>query len=240
MLILPAIDLQAGACVRLLFGAFDTATRYGDPLEQLALFAASGSAWVHVVDLDGARLGAPAQRELIAQLAERTDLKLQCGGGVRERTHVEALLRAGIERVVVGSVAARRPDEVRAWLDAFGAERICVALDVRPSERGWDVALDGWTTGSGCELQTLLNEFPPGQVRHVLVTDISRDGALTGPNSTLMRELIAIRPDIRFQASGGVASLDDLRTLKDAGASAVIVGRALYERCFTLEDALAV
>ncbi|MBC7768980.1 MAG: tryptophan synthase subunit alpha [Phycisphaerales bacterium] len=240
MLILPAIDLQGGVCVRLLRGAFDSATHYGDAFEQLARFAEAGAEWAHIVDLDGAQLGAPAQHELIGRLASATTLNLQCGGGVRSREHVEALLAAGAARVVVGSAAVRRPDEVLSWIADFGLDRICVALDVRSTGDSWEVAIDGWAAGAGRTLDEMLAIYAPGRLRHALVTDISRDGALSGANTELMGALAAQRPDIAFQASGGVAALDDIAALKNAGASAAIVGRALYERRFSLEDALAV
>lgn len=239
MLIIPAIDLQNGACVRLLRGDFDDATQYGDPFAQLRQFEEAGAEWVHIVDLDGARARAPVQHELIGRLAAETRCKIQCGGGVRERTHVEALLEAGVSRVVVGSVSVQRPDDVRAWIASFGAERICVALDVRASGADWDVAVSGWEASGGRSLDEALDAFPPGTLEHALVTDISRDGALSGANAELMRSLGARRPDVQFQASGGVATLADLSELRAIGASAVIVGRALYEKRFTLEDALA-
>jgi len=238
MLILPAIDLQDGVCVRLLRGDFDTATRYGDPAAQLAAFAQAGAQWVHIVDLDGARAREPVQHEFVAALAAQTRLRIQCGGGVRDRGHVQRLLHAGVARVVIGSIAARAPDEVAAWLEEFGAERVCIALDVRRAGGAWQVAADGWSTGAGAALPDLLDRFD-GVARHVLVTDISRDGALTGPNVALMSSLAAQWPELAFQASGGVARLHDLGALRDAGARAAIVGRALYERRFTLEDALA-
>lgn len=239
MLILPAIDIHDGRCVRLLYGSFDAVTRYGDPVEQIRDFAAAGAQWVHVVDLDGARLGRPAQRELIVRVAGETGVRIQCGGGVRKQADVDALLTCGVERVVVGSVAARKPEEARAWLAAFGPERICLAFDVRPKDESWELSTNGWTASGGRTLDEALAEFPAGAVRHALVTDISRDGALTGPNVDLMRGLCARRPDVELQASGGVSRLEDLAALQAAGARSVIVGRALYERRFTLEDALA-
>jgi phosphoribosylformimino-5-aminoimidazole carboxamide ribotide isomerase len=239
MLILPAIDIHDGRCVRLLYGSFDAVTQYGDPVEQIRDFANAGATWVHVVDLDGARMGRPAQRELIARVAGETGVKIQCGGGVRKRADVEALLECGVARVVVGSVAARKPEEAREWLTAFGPERICLAFDVRPNGESWELATNGWTASGGKTLSDALAEYPEDVVKHALVTDISRDGALGGPNVELMRKIRAQRPDVAFQASGGVSSLDDLAALKTTGVSGVIIGRALYERCFTVEEALA-
>lgn len=239
MLIIPAIDLQNGICVRLLRGNFEDSTQYGDPFEQLRRFEEAGAEWVHIVDLDGARARAPVQHELIGRLAAETRCKVQCGGGVRQQGHVEELLAAGASRVVAGSVSVEQPDEVRAWIAVFGAERICAALDVRATSDGWDVAVSGWEASGRRSLEQALDVFPRDTLRHVLVTDISRDGALVGVNNELMRHLQATRPEIAFQASGGVSSLADLSALRAISAKAVIVGRALYEKRFTLEDALA-
>lgn len=239
MLILPAIDLKQGSCVRLTQGRFDAVTEYGDPFERLRSFSDAGSAWVHIVDLDGARAKEPVQHDLIARLVAETRLRVQSGGGVRTRDHVATLLNAGVARAVVGSMAVRDPAAVRAWVAEFGAERICVALDVRAAGDDWEVAADGWAVGAGVRLTDALAQFPQGDLAHILVTDISRDGALTGPNIELMRTIHAVRPDLALQSSGGVSRLNDLTALKDAGASAAIVGRALYECRFTLEAALA-
>lgn len=240
MLIIPAIDLKDGICVRLMQGRFDEVTDYGDPFARLRDFANAGAKWVHVVDLDGARLGRPAQYDLIAKLAKETDLKIQCGGGVRARSHIETLIEAGAARVVVGSASVRDPENVRAWLAEFGDERICAAFDVRASGDDWEVVAQGWTEGAGANLSRALAAFPQGLLKHILVTDISRDGALTGPNVSLMRSIRALRPDLELQASGGVSALADLAALREADAGAAIVGRALYEQRFSLEDALAI
>jgi phosphoribosylformimino-5-aminoimidazole carboxamide ribotide isomerase len=240
MLIYPAIDLQDGVCVRLAQGRFDDATRYGDPSAQLKAFAEAGAQWVHIVDLDGAKQGAPAQYELIGELARSADVRIQSGGGVREREHVQALLDAGVARVVIGSAAVKRPQDVRAWIEAFGIERMCCAFDVKQRDDGaFEVVVGGWTTGGGATIEQALALYPPGALKHILVTDVSRDGILAGPNVELMETIIAARPDLDVQASGGVASLDDLATLRRTNAAGAIVGRALYERRFTLEDALA-
>ncbi|UPT63513.1 MAG: 1-(5-phosphoribosyl)-5-[(5-phosphoribosylamino)methylideneamino]imidazole-4-carboxamide isomerase [Hyphomonadaceae bacterium JAD_PAG50586_4] len=240
MLIYPAIDLQDGVCVRLAQGRFDDATRYGDPRGQLKAFADAGAQWVHIVDLDGAKQGSPAQYELIGELARSVDVRIQSGGGVREREHVQDLLDAGIARVVVGSAAVKRPQDVRAWIEAFGIEHICCAFDVKQREDGaFEVVVGGWTVGGGATIEQALALYPSGALKHILVTDVSRDGILTGPNVELMRTIIAARPDLAVQASGGVATLDDLATLRRTNAAGAIIGRALYERRFTLEDALA-
>lgn len=239
MLILPAIDIMGGKCVRLSLGKFDDVTTYGDPAEQCAAFADQGAEWIHVVDLDGAREGKPMQHNLLRQLTRNSKAKIQFGGGVRQFAHVQALIDAGVSRVVIGSVAAQRPSEVREWLTSFGRERICCALDVRPSGGTFDVVVKGWTSSAGADLAAVLSHYPRDLLLHILVTDVSRDGVLAGPNVALMRTLTADRPDLAIQASGGVSSLEDLRALRATGVAGAIVGRALYERRLALEDALA-
>jgi phosphoribosylformimino-5-aminoimidazole carboxamide ribotide isomerase len=239
MLIYPAIDMMDGRCVRLALGKFDQAATYGEPAAQLDEFAAKGATWVHIVDLDGAREGKPVQHAALRELARRSDVKIQCGGGVRAREDVERLLDAGVARVVVGSAAVTRPAEVREWIAQFGAEHVCCAFDARPTGAAFEVVVHGWTAGGGMSLTEALALYPSGTLRHALVTDVSRDGVLSGPNAALMTSLAQARPDLALQASGGVSSFADLRTLAGAGAAAAIVGRALYEKRFTLEDALA-
>lgn len=233
MLIIPAIDVMGGACVRLRQGEFLRVTQYGDPLERILEFVRHGAGLVHVVDLDGARAGRPMQIELLRDLAG-AGVPLQCGGGVRRREDVEALLKAGAERVVIGSLAATAPGTIRAWIAEFGAERICCAFDVRNGE----VRTQGWTQGAGVALCAALERYPPESLRHVLVTDIARDGELSGPNVDLIRRIAGMRRDLAVQASGGVAALADLDRLRAAGAAGAIVGRALYDGAFTLEEAL--
>lgn len=239
MLILPAIDLRGGRVVRLLQGRFDAETAYGDdPAAQARAFAQAGARWLHVVDLDGARDGAARQTAAIAALAEVPGLRVQAGGGVRTAGDVEALLGAGVARVVVGSLAAYRPDLVRAWLARFGAERLTVALDVELVAGEPVVLVRGWQERAGVTLWEALDALGP-EVAHLLVTDVATDGAMTGPNLDLARAVMARRPGAAFQASGGVARLDDIARLRAAGVPAVIVGRALYEGAFALADALA-
>lgn len=239
MLILPAIDILGGNCVRLSLGKFDDATTYGDPLEQFAAFEAKGAEWLHVVDLDGAREGKPVQQMVLRRLTQGSRVKVQCGGGVRQWAHVQSLLDAGMSRVVIGSVAVSRPHEVREWIASFGIERICCAFDVRPAGDDFEVMVKGWSERSGMTLSQVLELYPPGALKHVLVTDVSRDGILSGPNVALMRSLAAARPDLSVQASGGVSSLADLEALRATGVAAAIVGRALYENKLTLEAAFA-
>lgn len=234
MIIYPAMDLMGGRVVRLRQGRFDESTTYAaDPQAGLQAFADAGAQWAHIVDLDGARSGEPIQHDLIAGLASALPLQLQVGGGVRSRDHVQRLFDAGVARVVVGSVAVRQPELVREWLESFGPERITLALDVRIVSDEPRVAAAGWSETSALTLWEAADRFPTA--RHLLLTDIGRDGELAGPNFELLDEAVQRLPHLQVQASGGVSSVSDLARLRTAGA---IVGKALWERRFRLEEAL--
>jgi len=237
MRLVPSIDLRNGHCVRLLRGDFDTETRYAvEPLELLRRYRALGAPWLHIVDLDGAREGRLANRTTIATLARETGIALQVGGGVRTRGAVLELLRLGAQRVVVGSAAAESPGEVAAWLEEFGPERIALAFDVRLDTQGTPlIRIRGWRQATTLSLWRALEPYRAAGPRHVLCTDVERDGALLGPNVPLYRELAARHPDIEWQASGGVASIADLHALAAAGVAAAISGRALLEESLPLE-----
>ena len=238
MILLPAIDLIGGRCVRLAQGDFARETSYSDnPAAALADFAQGGAEEAHLVDLDGARAGAPRQHDLFATLARGSSLTLQVAGGFRTLAHVAAALDAGVERVVIGSLALTDPDAFSGMIDAFGPERLTLALDVRIEEGAAMVATHGWKIGSGRTLNEVLGQFPA--VRHLLVTDIARDGMLSGPNLALMTAIRADSPDVELQASGGVATLDDLTTLAATGAKRAIVGKAIWERKFTVAEGVA-
>ncbi len=242
MILYPAIDLINGECVRLAQGRFDAVTRYdSDPFKRLSLFNDEHAQWIHVVDLDGAKFGAPRQHELIGRLAAASKARIQTGGGVRSREHVSTLLDAGVAAVVVGSAAVKTPDDVRGWLSHFGKDRITLALDVLPTaDGGFDAALHGWVEGSGISLWDVLDYYPANTAHRILVTDVSRDGMLQGPNMALMRALRQKRPDLEIQASGGVRSIEDLYDLKALGVHGAIVGKAIYEGLIDLKAALNV
>ena len=238
MILLPAIDLIGGRCVRLAQGDFARETSYSDnPTAALASFAAGGAEEAHLVDLDGARAGAPRQHELFAILARQTSLKLQVAGGFRSAEQVAAVLDAGVARVVIGSLALTEPIAVAAMLDRFGPERLTLALDVRLDQGEAMVATHGWEIGSGRTLSDVLDGFPA--VRHLLVTDIARDGMLSGPNVALMTSILADFPRVDLQASGGVASLADLAALRTTGAARAIVGKAIWEKRFSVAEGVA-
>lgn len=234
MIVYPAMDLLGGRAVRLRQGRFEDSTIYGDdPAAALRTFAEAGAQWAHVVDLDGARAGKPVQHEQIARLAEKAQLKLQVAGGFREHDQLARMFDAGVGRVVVGSLAVRRPDAVQAFLRDFGPERVALALDVRSSDAGFLVAVSGWLEDSRQSPWEIAALYP--EARHLLLTDIGRDGMLDGPNFDLYMEATRRLPGVRVQASGGVSSLADLERLNTEG---VIIGRALWEKRIRLGEAI--
>lgn len=238
MELIPAIDLRGGRVVRLFQGDFAAETHYEmSPQELLARYARAGARRVHVVDLDGARDGRAGNRAIIAGLATASRLAIQSGGGLRSSRGVKALLAAGVERAVIGSVAVAEPGEVAEWFDEFGAERLVLALDVRLDPAGMPrVAMHGWREQSSISLWDMVRRYLPAGLRHVLCTDVARDGAMAGPNLSLYREAVARFPGIAWQASGGVRDADDLKALAETGAAAAISGKALLEGRITMEE----
>jgi phosphoribosylformimino-5-aminoimidazole carboxamide ribotide isomerase len=239
--ILPAIDVRKGQVVRLLQGDYDRETAYaGTPIDTVVTYAQDGARFLHLVDLDAAREGRYTLGPLVSLIASRTPLRVQTGGGVRGESDVEAILAAGADRVVVGTLAVREPDRVRKWIKAIGPERITLALDTRRDESGvWRLPVKGWTEDTAGTLEDLLTVYADAGLRHVLCTDISRDGMLSGFNIDLYRHLSTAFPALEIQASGGVRSVDDIQAARAAGARGAILGRALLEGRFTLKDALA-
>lgn len=234
MILYPAMDLMGGRVVRLTQGRFEDATAYSaDPAEALAGFASAGAEWAHIVDLDGARAREPVQHDLIVGLARAAPLELQVAGGFRTRDQIARMLGSGVSRVVIGSLAVDRPDLVRTFFEEFGSDRITLSLDVRFTAGVPVIATAGWTEDSRRSLWDIAALYP--QMRHLLLTDIGRDGMLAGPNFALLEEAAGRLPHLAIQASGGVSSLDDLRRLRTAGA---IVGKALWEGRIGLAAAL--
>jgi phosphoribosylformimino-5-aminoimidazole carboxamide ribotide isomerase len=238
MLLIPSIDLRGGTCVRLLQGDFAAETRYpAGAQELLERYRALGASWLHVVDLDGARDGTPGNLALIETLASQRTPQLQVGGGVREAAVIEQLLRHGVARVVIGSAAAEQPEQAAGWLKRYGAERICLAFDVRLDALGEPrLHIRGWRQPTALSLWDVVAVFADAGLEHVLCTDIERDGALAGPNLGLYREAVRRFPHIRWQASGGIAGGEDLRALAEIGVAAAISGKALLEQRISFEE----
>jgi 1-(5-phosphoribosyl)-5-[(5-phosphoribosylamino)methylideneamino] imidazole-4-carboxamide isomerase/N-(5'phosphoribosyl)anthranilate isomerase len=234
LVLLPAVDVADGAAVRLVQGEAGTETAYGDPLEAALAWQRGGAEWIHLVDLDAA-FGRGDNRALLAEVVKQLDVAVELSGGIRDDASLEAALATGAARVNLGTAALESPEWVRSAIARHG-DKIAVGLDVR----GTTLAARGWTQEGGDLWETLARLDADGCARYV-VTDVHKDGTLTGPNLQLLRDVCA-RTDRPVVASGGVSSLDDLRaiaTLAGVGVEGAIVGKALYAGAFTLPEALA-
>lgn len=238
MQLLPAIDLRNGRCVRLFQGDFSAETQYStNPVEILDRYVAFGAQRVHVVDLDGAKDGSQTNHALIANFAAKKTAALQVGGGLRTLERVQTLLSLGVERAVIGSVAVSNPDEVIRWGQVVGTDALVLAFDVRIDEHNTPfLTTHGWVNTSQVSLWSLLERYVAAGFKHVLCTDIARDGALTGPNVALYTDAVRRFPSVRWQASGGVAAARDLHELRRCGVAAVISGKALLENKISAEE----
>jgi len=241
MNVIPAIDLQGGKCVRLFQGDFAQTTEYSDdPAAVARQFAELGTTDLHIVDLDGARSGNQDNRKIISTIAAESALTLQVGGGIRDRQTVEEWFAAGISRCVVGSLTITEPDAVKSWLVTFGAEKIVLALDVKIEENGVPmITTHGWTRTADTSVYESIRDFHSVGLRHVLCTDVSRDGAMTGPNFELYSGIAARFPNLKLQASGGVRHIQDLEKLRELGIPAAITGRALLDGTITAAEMLS-
>jgi 1-(5-phosphoribosyl)-5-[(5-phosphoribosylamino)methylideneamino] imidazole-4-carboxamide isomerase/N-(5'phosphoribosyl)anthranilate isomerase len=234
LVLLPAVDVADGAAVRLVQGAAGSETSYGDPLDAALAWQRGGAEWIHLVDLDAA-FGRGDNRGLLADVVKKLDVAVELSGGIRDDASLDAALATGAARVNLGTAALESPDWVRSAISRYG-DKIAVGLDVR----GTTLAARGWTQEGGDIWETLARLDADGCARYV-VTDVHRDGTLTGPNLPLLRQVCA-RTVAPVVASGGVSSLADLRaiaTLTDLGVEGAIVGKALYAGAFTLPEALA-
>ena len=236
--LIPAIDLKQGRCVRLFKGDFAAETVYSnDPAEILERYLGLGARRVHVVDLDGARDGNQPNRQLVLKLAQHKGVRLQVGGGLRSFARVKELLDAGVERAVIGSVAVTASEEVGRWMAAVDPKRIVLAFDVRLDKAGRPLlTTHGWQQTSELGLWQAVERYLPFGLTHVLCTDVSRDGAMTGPNAELYAEAVRRFPQLQWQASGGVANARDLHTLRECGVAATISGKAMLENTIPLEE----
>jgi phosphoribosylformimino-5-aminoimidazole carboxamide ribotide isomerase len=240
MILIPAIDLLDGRCVRLVHGDFNDVTHYDLEPEVIAQnYLNQGAHWLHVVDLEASRDGEAADTAALFKLLHSADQSVQTGGGVRTGGDIRARLEHGADRVVVGSLSAQEPDRFLGWVQEYGDDHIVAALDVTIDGEGIPrPRTHGWTRPSSKDLWSLLDVLVDGGLKHALVTDIGRDGALRGPNVGLYQDILERYPDLQLQASGGVSRIDDLKTLRNIGASATIVGKALLEGAFGVGEAM--
>lgn len=233
MLILPAIDIKDGQCVRLLKGDFSTAEQVAeDPVQTALGFQAAGAEYLHMVDLDGAAAGQPVNREIFAAVAQKTGLKVEVGGGIRSLETAEGYLSAGVSRVILGSAALSSPDLVREAVRRFG-DAVAVGIDARNRM----VSAEGWMADSAVDFITLARQMEEIGVSTLIFTDISRDGTLSGPNLDQLGEISAA-VSCNIVASGGITNLEDIRALAGMGLYGAICGKSLYKGTLDLGEAI--
>jgi phosphoribosylformimino-5-aminoimidazole carboxamide ribotide isomerase len=231
--IIPAIDLMDGKCVRLKQGDFSRKTVYSDdPVETAKQFEASGVKRLHMVDLDGARKGEPANINVLEEVANATGLAIDFGGGIKTEANVKRVFDAGAEMVNLGSIAVTEPDLFFEWLDHFGSESVLLGADVRSRK----LAINGWQEDTEVEAIPFLSEYHARGVEQAFVTDISKDGAMQGPSLRLYKEISLAVPGLKLIASGGVTSTGDIDDLEQMGCTGVIIGKAIYEGTIKLEQ----
>ncbi len=233
MKIIPAIDIIEGQCVRLSRGDYNQKTTYAaTPVEMAKLYEEVGIKRIHVVDLDGAKAGHPCNLESLREIAGSTSLDIEWGGGIKCREHLEAVIDAGADHVIIGSLAVKQPVLMEEWLIEFGGDRIILGADLRDGM----VSVGGWLEDSSFTIDDLLERFLPYGLKEAIVTDISKDGMLQGPSTELYVDLAKRYPIIDFTVSGGISSMEDIKRLKNHGLDRVIVGKAIYEGRIKLNE----
>ena len=233
MQLFPAIDLRGGQVVRLTQGDYDRMTVYGqDPCAQARSFVAAGAKNLHVVDLDGAASHHVINHRVLEQIATRTSLIVDFGGGVKSDEDLKIAFESGAQMVTGGSIAVKDPELFCHWLEVYGSEKIILGADVKEHK----IAVNGWKDESACELFPFLEDYMNKGIRKVICTDISCDGMLKGPSIDLYKEMLEKFSDLYLMASGGVSNVDDIIALNEAGVPGVIFGKALYEGHITLKD----
>lgn len=239
-MIIPAFDLINGKVVRLYQGDYSHQKKYHVNLyESLDKYALQGVKIIHLVDLDGAKNSKNRQLEVIKKILSYTNIPIQIGGGIRDSKDIEIFLNFGAKRVVIGSSVITNKHKVKEWLKNYGSDAIVLALDVNINNNGKkEIYINGWQKKTNSSLEEIIKYFIASKLKHVLCTDISKDGTLLGPNIKLYSDIVKSFKNIEFQASGGVAELQDIISLKKTGVKSVIVGRSLLEKKFTIEEAL--
>lgn len=235
MQLYPAIDMKGGKCVRLTQGFFDQVKIYSDtPADMAKLWVSQGASYLHLVDLDGALAGHSVNEEAVRDILKSVDVPVQLGGGIRSRKNVKNLLNLGVTRCIIGTKAVKEPEFIQNLITEFGPEQIVVGIDARDGM----VAVDGWEKTSSIQAFDLCIRMKQYGVRHIVYTDISRDGMLSGPNVAATKSLTEMT-GLDIIASGGMSCMEDLQALCDEGVKGAIIGKALYEKKIILPDALA-
>lgn len=231
--VIPAMDIINGCAVRLSKGDYAQVKKYSDdPVSIARLFEDNGARWLHLVDLDGAKLSRPANLKVLEDIVSATSLNVEWGGGIKSAEAVEEVLNAGAKRVICGSIAVAKPELFREWLSKYGADRIVLGADARNGR----IAVNGWLSDTDIPIDELVGKFTDAGLSQVVCTDINKDGMLAGPSWELYKGLKLSFPQILFTVSGGVSSIADVETAAALGLDRIIVGKAIYENRISMEE----
>lgn len=237
MRIIPAIDIIEGKCVRLTKGDYSTKKIYNEsPLEVAKEFEAAGIEYLHVVDLDGAKASTIINHKVLEQIASKTNLKIDFGGGLKSDKDLEIAFNSGANQITGGSIAVKNSEIFESWIEKFGSQKIILGADFYPSTSGGKIATNGWQEESNLELLPFINGYQQKGIQYVICTDISKDGMLQGPSFYVYKEIETAIKDIKLIASGGISTYDELPKLAAIGCEGVIIGKAIYENKISLKQ----
>lgn len=233
MILVPAIDIINGQCVRLTKGDYDTKKVYNEsPVEVAKAFEGAGLTHVHVVDLDGARAKHIVNAKVLEQIATQTSLQVDFGGGIKSETDLQTAFDCGASQVTLGSIAVSEPELVGEWLEKFGAEQLILGADAKNRR----IATHGWEQDSGLDVIDFIKDYAQKGFEYVLCTDVAKDGMLAGPSLELYYEILEQLPELSLIASGGVTTMDDIYQCAELGCTAAIIGKAIYENKLSLKE----
>jgi len=235
--IIPAIDIIDGKCVRLTKGDYNTKKIYNEnPLEVAKEFEAAGIEFLHVVDLDGAKASQIINYKVLEQIASKTNLKIDFGGGLKSNKDLEIAFNSGANQITGGSIAVNNSDIFESWIEKYGAQKIILGADFYPDSAGGKIATNGWQEESTLELIPFIKGYQNKGIQYVICTDISKDGMLQGPSFEVYKEIITVVKNVKLIASGGISTFDELPRLAENGCEGVIIGKAIYEKKISLKQ----
>ena len=237
MRIIPAIDIIDGKCVRLTKGDYNTKKIYNEnPLEVAKEFEAAGIEFLHVVDLDGAKASQIINYKVLEQIASKTNLKIDFGGGLKSNKDLEIAFSSGANQITGGSIAVKNSDIFESWIEKYGAQKIILGADFYPDSAGGKIATNGWQEESTLELIPFIKRYQDKGIQYVICTDISKDGMLQGPSFDVYKEILTEVKNVKLIASGGISTFDELPRLAENGCEGVIIGKAIYEKKISLKQ----
>jgi phosphoribosylformimino-5-aminoimidazole carboxamide ribotide isomerase len=235
--IIPAIDIIDGKCVRLTKGDYNTKKIYNEnPLEVAKEFEAAGIEFLHVVDLDGAKASQIINYKVLEQIASKTNLKIDFGGGLKSNEDLHIAFNSGAKQITGGSIAVKNSDIFESWIEKYGAQKIILGADFYPDSAGGKIATNGWQEESTLELIPFIKRYQDKGIQYVICTDISKDGMLQGPSFDVYKEILTEVKDVKLIASGGISTFDELPRLAENGCEGVIIGKAIYEKKISLKQ----